>query len=179
MDRNWWHAVAGVALAFAPAMASAARTTEPFREAHAEIREHLGHLQGAVGALSEASAEERKAKMAFVVKFLNEHIRTHAAWEEKVLYPVVDRYAGGPADRPFTSTMRYEHRIIGRWIDELAAESAKPQPDATAFARRADNVLGLIGAHFEEEEEVLLPVLDAKMSPDDFRREIGDPLTHH
>lgn len=105
--------------------------------------------------------------MARVVRFFREHIKPHAEWEERVLYPAVDkRAASGP--NPFTASMRYEHRIVVRWTDELANT-----PDVIGFARRADNLLGLVWAHFEEEEEVLLPILDRSMSKEEFDQEIG------
>ncbi len=116
--------------------------------------------------------------MASIAGFLQDHILAHAKWEESVLYPVVDRLArSGP--EPFTATMRYEHGIVGRWIAELAAEAKRPAPDVDAFARRTDNVLGLLAAHFEEEEEVLLPLLDRSLSPAEFRREILDKMEGH
>ena len=152
--------------------------TEPFREEHAEIRVHLGHLHQMAGELRTAAASETPATMRFVVKFLNEHIRAHAEWEEQVLYPVVDRLAKGGKE-PFTATMRHEHRIVGRWIDELAAEAAKPVPGVETFARRTDYLLGLITAHFEEEEEVLLPLIDRGMSAAQFKRDVLDRMKAH
>ena len=56
--------------------------------------------------------------------------------------------------------MRYEHGVVGRWIGELAQEAKRPAPDVKAFTRRTDNLLGLLEAHFEEEEHVLLPILE-------------------
>ena len=151
------------------------RPTEPFRREHVEIKEHLDHLKTEIGKLAAAPPGEQKASMQHVVSFVREHIKPHAEWEEQVLYPAVDRRAAsGP--NPFTASMRYEHRIVVRWTDELASMASSATPDITAFARRADNLLGLIWAHFEEEEEVLLPILDRTMSKEDFEREIG---RHH
>jgi hemerythrin-like domain-containing protein len=90
----------------------------------------------------------------------------------------VDRLAGGGSNA-FTSTMRYEHRIVGRWIAELRAESDKARIDAAKFARRTDNLLGLLWAHFEEEEEVLLPFIDKGMSKAQFERALGEPGGAH
>lgn len=170
---------AGAAPAVTPAPAGAApappggeRATEAFRRQHVEIKEHLGHIHGMVGRLAAAPPAEHRDKMGLIVEFLKDHIGTHAAWEERALYPVVDRQAGGGA-HPFTASMRHEHRIVERWIGELEQEAAKPSPDAVAFARRADNLLGLIWAHFEEEEEVLLPILDRTMTREQFEREVG------
>jgi hypothetical protein len=69
--------------------------------------------------------------------------------------------------------MRYEHTIVGRWIDELAAMAAGPTLDAKAFARKSDRLLGLIAAHFEEEEEVLLPILDRATTREELEKELG------
>lgn len=151
--------------------------TANFRVEHESIREHLEHIAAMVGSLGPKPAAERRETMAFVARFLDEHIRSHAAAEEAVLYPAVDRRAAsGP--HPFTATMRWEHTIVGRWIDALAREAAKPEPDPVAFARQADRLLGLITAHFEEEEEVLLPILDATMTREEFEREVGSRLRH-
>ena len=70
--------------------------------------------------------------------------------------------------------MRYEHKVVNRWIEELERFAEAEKPDVVAFARRTDNLLGLIWAHFEEEEEVLLPILDRTMTTVEFQREILD-----
>lgn len=151
------------------------RPTAAFRSEHAQVQEHLRHVHDWVGALSAQAAGARKQTAQKVVAFFESHIKPHAEWEERFLYPIVDELAGAGANR-FTSTMRHEHRIVGRWIGELRAESEKPSLDAARFARRTDNLLGLIWAHFEEEEEVLLPFIDRGMSKAQFEerlREIG------
>jgi hemerythrin-like domain-containing protein len=136
------------------------------------MKAHLDQVDEGIRNLGGAAEPEQLEMMRWVVRFLEEHIRPHAAWEERVLYPAVDkRAASGP--NPFTASMRYEHRVIARWMGELATESVKPRPDAKAFARRADNLLGLLWAHFEEEEEILLPILDASMSHEELMQEIG------
>ena len=160
-------------------MDASPRVTESFRQKHSEIHEHLTHIDGMAGNLDGQSAGMQRETMARIVKSLKTHILAHAASEEKVLYPVIDRYAGvGVAGSTFTSSMRYEHRVVERWISELERMSAASTPDATAFARRADNLLGLINAHFEEEEEVLLPILEAKMTPEQFQKEIMSRMAH-
>ena len=154
------------------------RPTAAFRAEHEEVREHLRHVNEWTGALSAQAPAAQKKTAQKVVAFFEQHIKPHAEWEERFLYPVVDRLAGGGANA-FTSTMRYEHRIVGRWIGELRAESDKPKLDAAKFARRTDNLLGLLWAHFEEEEEVLLPFIDKKMSKAQFERELGEAGRAH
>jgi hemerythrin-like domain-containing protein len=145
------------------------RPTEPFRQEHRNLQVDLRHLDGRLDALVTATASEKQRIMAEVVGFLNEHIRPHAVWEERVLYPLVDEKAGSKPGHRFTASMRFEHTIVGRRIDELDALRRRPRVEAAAFLRFADKLLGLITAHFEEEEQVLLPILDATMTPEEFR----------
>jgi len=152
------------------------RPTAPFRAEHVEVKEHLGHIDAMIGSLPTAPAASQRQTMTMVANFLHEHIRKHAEWEEAKLYPAVDRRTH-EGKYPFTASMRYEHRIVGRGIDDLAARAKAETIDAVAFARAADRLVGLIQAHFEEEEEVLLPILDATMTQEEFAKELGE-LAH-
>lgn len=147
------------------------RATDPFRLEHRDIADLLADFENQIGKLPEADREERKQTMTRVIAFLRGHVLPHAAWEERVLYPAVDRRAGSGENR-FTATMRHEHAIVARWTDELAREAFRAEPDAVWFARRADRLLGLLQAHVENEEEVLLPVLDWTMTAEEFENEI-------
>jgi hemerythrin-like domain-containing protein len=149
--------------------------TQPFRDEHAHLRQHLEHVRAWVGEIPTLPAEARAPIAERVVGFLEAHVVPHAEWEERVLYATVDRYAGGAADFPFTSSMRREHHVLGRWIGELRERIA--QKAWIAFCRRADNLLGLLEAHLECEEEVALPVLDQQMTPEAYRAEVG--ITTH
>jgi hemerythrin-like domain-containing protein len=124
------------------------------------------------GSMIKSDAEAQRKTANKVVEFLRDHILAHAEWEERHLYPAVDKrvHAG---EHPFTASMRYEHRIIGRWIDELRQLAAKPSVDAAGFVRNTDRLLGLITAHFEEEEEVLLPILDQRTTKEELEKELG------
>ena len=149
------------------------RATESFRAEHVVLHNHLLEVEQWTGELFREGKSAQKKTMLQIVSFFKEHIKPHAEWEEKKLYPAVDKRASrGP--EPFTSTMRYEHRIVARWIDELDKEASSKKPDPKAFARESYQLLGLIKAHFEEEEEVLLPVLDRSMTPEQFKFEILD-----
>jgi hemerythrin-like domain-containing protein len=160
-----------------PAIGTDELPTAGFRSEHAETKEHLRHLDGMVRSLDGEGAAEQAKTMSFVVKFLREHILTHAAWEEAHLYPLVDERAGRTGE-PFTASMRYEHGIIGREIEELSGLATAPAPDSKAFARGADRLLGIIGAHFEKEEEVFLPLIDRSMTPEEVEKALGTPAAH-
>jgi len=144
--------------------------TELFRREHAEFNAFLTEISQQVDQLYTGAAVN-PAMLVAIVQKLTRHITPHAEWEERVLYPVVDRHAGG-GRQVFTASMRYEHRIIARQLAELAQEAHRQAPDARRFARHADHLLGLMAAHFEAEEEVLLSLLDSSMTADEFRREV-------
>jgi len=150
--------------------------TELFRREHADFQACLVEVGELVGKLHAGMAADQET-LAAVVEQLSRHITPHAEWEERVLYPVVDRYAGG-GHPVFTASMRYEHRIIARQLAELAHESHRQAPDARRFARHADHLLGLVAAHFEAEEEVLLTLLDSSMTAEEFRREVMEQEQH-
>lgn len=170
--------VIGTSLALALPAAAGERATESFRAEHAEVREHLSHLEAMVGSMGTADAAGRKKTAGFVVKFLKEHLLEHAKWEEERLYRAVDQRTHG-APHAFTATMRHEHVIVGRWVGELATMAAAAEVDATAFARKADRLLGLVAAHFEEEEDVLLPILDKSTTRAELEKELGMGVHAH
>jgi iron-sulfur cluster repair protein YtfE (RIC family) len=139
-----------------------APVTAPLRAARAQIRRALAALAERIGALPSLPLEERAAAMGRLVAELDERLRPHLEFEERTIHPVVDKFAcEGPA--AFSASMRYEHTIIYRWLAELG-QRAGDASAAVAFSRRADNLLGVVLAHFELEEEVLFPVLDRTMS---------------
>lgn len=138
-----------------------------FRAEHKEVLLHLGHVKEWAGALATQKADAQRKTALRIVEFFNGHIRPHAESEERTLYPLIDELTD-TRKHPFTSSVRHEHRVVGRWIDELVAEVRKDAPDYVAFARRTDNLLGLLWAHFEEEEQVLLPIVDQRLSAEQF-----------
>lgn len=161
-----------VLAALAAAMpASAEPASAAFRAEHVEVRKHLEHVREWTGALARQPKEKRAQAAKDIVAFFEGHIVPHAEWEEAKLYPAIDELAGTKAPNRFTATMRHEHRIVGRWIKDLRELAGREE--YAAFARRADNLLGLITAHFEEEEEVLLPLADRAMTREQFERRMG------
>jgi len=137
--------------------------TAGFRRHHEELKNVLGDWTLMVDALHDASPSRQSEIMDFSVGFLKQHVLTHTAVEERILYPAVERYAG----RELTLSLREEHRLLRSRVRDLEAT-----PEAATFCHRAHEVAGLLAAHFDVEEAVLLPVLDRRMTPEQFRREV-------
>jgi hypothetical protein len=150
--------------------------TAPLREARGRLRQALAAVADRVGEVATLPVEDRGAAMEQLAAELEARLAPHLEWEERTVHPVVDKFAcEGPA--AFSASMRYEHEIIRRGLGELRGLAADPAA-ATAFSRRADNLLGVVLAHFELEEEVLYPILDraiACAAPGAARAAGGEP----
>jgi hemerythrin-like domain-containing protein len=72
-----------------------------------------------------------------------------------------------------TATMKADHNEIVARIDRLADTLARIEQDspdpalARDLARQLVGLAAILQLHFRKEEEVLLPVLDASLGPDD------------
>ncbi len=136
--------------------------TAPLREVRAHLRQEFARIAERVGALRDLPLGAGAAAMEDIAAELLARLRPHLEWEERVIHPVVDKFAcEGPAT--FSTSMRYEHAIIYRGLDELRAQASDPAA-VVAFSRRADNLLGVVLAHFELEEQVLFPILDRALA---------------
>ncbi len=151
--------------------------TASFRAEHAQVKEHLRHIDSMAGGLAAQDPEKQLRTAAFITEFLTDHILSHAAWEEEHLYPSVEKRTHGGEHR-FTASMRYEHGIIARGIEDLKTRAAEARFDPAGFTRATDRLLGVIAAHFEKEEEVFLPVLDKSMTREEVEKELSIGEAH-
>lgn len=87
-------------------------TPASFRAHHAEIREHLGHIDTLAQRLADEAPAEQRDTMRFVARFPEEHILTHASDEARTLYPRADATAGAA----FPRSKRYEHAVVSAWV---------------------------------------------------------------
>jgi iron-sulfur cluster repair protein YtfE (RIC family) len=140
--------------------------TEPLRAEHAELRPHLAELAtlaADVGTWSDGTP----SRLVALVGFLREHLVPHARAEEAALYPAVEQAMGAPGA---TDTMKADHVDIVARIDRVADLVAGIGERAPAADRREQlraELYGLdavLALHFAKEEDVLLPVLDDRLS---------------
>ena len=132
------------------------RPTEAFREEHRHLLVHVDQIRVAAGEVSDLAVEEREAVVGRVLDFLRNMLLPHAEWEEQVLYTAVGELLG---DAKATAIMSRDHVAIGRMVEALA------ETDLEDIARLQELLYGLhalITVHFEKEEEIYLPLLDAR-----------------
>ncbi len=135
--------------------------------------------QEALALSPEAPAEEQQRHVDAVLTFLHDELMPHAGAEEAVLYPVADRVAGTPAPLRYTDVLRYEHTVVHDAVGTLDAwaQAGDRSPEAIAtFQRHVVELVGLSRGHFGGEENVVLALLDERMSAEEFRAEVIAPL---
>lgn len=117
----------------------------------------------------DACVAEIRRGVEEVYDFLAHHLKPHAEAEEAALYPVVQKVLGSP---DATKTMSRDHVEVGRYIEELAALK-KNISGATLNAEQVKSLrrvlygaYALVKLHFAKEEEVYLPILDQRLTPE-------------
>ncbi len=129
--------------------------TQPFRDEHAALVNHIEHIRQAAADLPFVSPDERKAIVERILSFLRGTLLPHADAEERVLYPEWEQLVGSP---DAAAPMIHDHRAILARADELAR--ADPA-DLDRLQELLYGLYALISVHFGKEEEIQLPALDA------------------
>ena len=162
-----------------PPPAGGTETTASFRAHHAEIRAKLDEAASRAMALPSAPPEEVGDRIHEIVHFFHHELIPHAEAEESVLYAAADRLVPTEHGRRYTDSLRYEHTVVARevaWLhDTMEAGNHSPAVIAE-IQRRTLELVGLVKAHFGAEEDVILAAFDALMSPEDFQREVVEPM---
>lgn len=143
--------------------------TQPLHNEHKELFPSVDRIRQVAERIGEAPIAEIRQGVEEVYDFLAYHLKPHAEAEEAALYPVVQNVLGSP---DATRTMSRDHVEVGRYIEELAAlkngltDQALTPAQATALRRVLFGVYALLKVHFAKEEEVYLPILDQRLTPE-------------
>lgn len=150
--------------------------TQPLRDEHADLLPHLAELDTVAAGLVDWKPDT-PARLDDIVEFLRDHLVPHARAEEAALYPRVEQAMSAPGA---TDTMKADHVEIVRRSDALAAlvaavDAGPAAPDqAEQLRAQLYGLSAILTLHFHKEEDVLLPVLDAKLSVDDAKAMFAD-----
>ena len=143
--------------------------TQPLRDEHKELFPSVDRIRQVADLIGEASISEIQQGVEEVYDFLANHLKPHAEAEDAALYPAVQKVLGSP---DATRTMSRDHTEIGRYIDELASlnenlSTVALTSELTRSLRRVlYGVYALVKVHFAKEEEVYLPILDPRLTPE-------------
>jgi len=143
------------------------RLTQPLRDEHKELLPHIELLRTTADAIGDASISSLRRSFDEVYAFLTHHLLPHAQAEERALYPVVGRLMGAPEA---TATMSRDHVEVGRLTGELGSlrshldNASMDVSQERALRRVLYGLYALVKVHFAKEEEVYLPILDARLT---------------
>lgn len=143
--------------------------TQPLREEHKGLFPSVDRIRQVAELIGEASISEVRQGVEEVYEFLAYHLKPHAEAEDAALYPVVQKVLGSP---DATRTMSRDHVEVGRYIEELASlkknvnEMVLTSEQTQALRRVLYGVYAIVKVHFAKEEEVYLPVLDQRLTPE-------------
>ena len=149
---------------------------QPLREEHQELLPQIERVRAVADLIGDASVETLQRAVDEVYAFLTLHLIPHAHAEDAALYPVIGKVMGAARA---TATMSRDHVEVGRLTDELAAvrsEIATIYPDerqAKALRRILYGLYALIKVQFAKEEEIYLPLLEARLTDDEARELFG------
>lgn len=141
--------------------------TQPLRDEHEELLPHLEHILGLADVIAAGANPTLVERVGKIHGFLADDLLHHADVEEEALYPVVAGVMGAPEA---TATMSRDHVEIGRLVEELRV--VKDQLVDGSISHRQANELrrllyglhAIVKLHFRKEEEVYLPLLDARLT---------------
>ena len=142
--------------------------TQPLRDEHKDLWPHVEVLRATADAVGETPVEALERSVDEVYDFLARHLIPHAQAEDRALYPVVQKIMGAPEA---TATMSRDHVEVGRLTEELGTLRAQlagvasiTVSQAKALRRVLYGLYALVKLHFAKEEEVYLPLLDARLN---------------
>jgi iron-sulfur cluster repair protein YtfE (RIC family) len=129
--------------------------TQPFRDEHRELIEHIEHLAEAARQMPQLTSEEREALRDRVLEFLRGTLIPHATAEEQVLYPEWARLVGF-ADAAVP--MIHDHEAIAARVNRLETVDVG---QVDTLQELLYELHALVSVHFAKEEDIQLPVFDA------------------
>ena len=138
----------------------------PLREEHRELLPRVEIVRAAADSVG-GDTTSLSVLIGEAFDFLAQQLIPHAAAEDAVLYPEVQRIMGAPEA---TATMSRDHVEVHRLTDALATLRARLQ--AGESGDELDNELrrvlyglhALVRLHFAKEEEVYVPLLEQRLS---------------
>jgi len=146
-----------------------ATITQPLRDEHKELVPNIEMLRTVADSIDGAPEESVRRGVEEAYIFLTHHLIPHAQAEEKALYPVVGKLMGASEA---TATMSRDHVETARLIEEMGSLRSQlvgisvSEPQAQALRRVLYGLYAVVKVHFAKEEEIYLPILDARLTPE-------------
>ncbi len=148
-------------------------TTAALRAEHTKLLASVVAMAERVEKLHEQTTPLQMMMAREVLDLVRKNIAPHARAEEYTLYPAAD-WAAGEGSK-ISEVPRFEHQLITRRCEELD-KAIQSGASGGRLMHLSYGILGLIMAHFQATEEVLLPYLDKAFDQARFEKEVLNPF---
>lgn len=154
---------------------------DQLRQDHEDIQTVLAIMAEMSNRLGGASPVN-PVDLVKVVTYLEEFVlRGHLAKEERYLYPAIAQ-TGLPSDSGPLAVMVAEHQMAGNFLAgmrQAAADWGQGDEDhRRVIGEYARNYALLVAQHMEEEEQVVYPMAEQRLSPD-AKRHLEEAFSQH
>jgi iron-sulfur cluster repair protein YtfE (RIC family) len=143
------------------------------RDEHKELVAHIELLRTVADSIGSASIETLREGVGQAYTLLIHQLIPHAQAEEQVWYPTVGRLLRA---LEATDTMSRDHLEVIRLTEELEAlrlhlfYAPLSESDEQALRRVLYGLYAIIKLHLAKEEEIYLPVLEARLPAEEVER---------
>jgi iron-sulfur cluster repair protein YtfE (RIC family) len=150
-----------------------AALSQPFRDEQRELISRIETLRTVADSIGSAPLEAVREGTREACTFLMHHLIPHAQAEEQVLYPTIGRLLRAP-EAP--ATMSRDHLEVIRLTEELEELRLRlfytplSESDEKALRRVLYGLYAIIKVHLAKEEEIYLPILEARLPPEEAHR---------
>jgi len=152
--------------------AAGAPESERTRAEHRELAPGIEAMRALADRLEELPAAELAARLEEARRFLEEELLPHDEREDAEVYPLVVRRHGAESAAAMGRThleIRHLATLFSRMVGEVPAEAMAAE-DLRDLRRVLYGLHAILRLHFAQEEQQLLPLLEAELSP---RRRAG------
>ena len=146
---------------------------QAIRDEHRELRARIELLPTVADSIGAAPTEALREGVGQAYIFLVHQLIPHAQAEEQVLYPTVARLLRA---LEATETMSRDHLEVIRLTEELEAlrlhlfYAPLSESDEQALRRVLYGLYAIIKLHLAKEEEIYLPLLEARLPAEEVDR---------
>lgn len=147
--------------------------TLPLRDEYKELLPSIELLQTVADSIGEAPIGSLRQGIDEAYEFLTHHLLPQAQAEEQALYPVVGRLMRASEA---TATMIRDHIEVDQLTEELwplrshLVSEAMSVDQEEALRRMLYGLYAVVKLYFAKEEEVYLPILDVRLTPEEASR---------
>jgi hemerythrin-like domain-containing protein len=131
---------------------------------HREMEHVVTRIEATAEMAGNLAARDLASALRSVLDSIEKTLLPHLDWEDNFCYPEMDRLAGTPWA---TRLLRLQHQQIRQFVERLEADwlALRREPSHRQLVDLRARLYGLhalMSAHFEQEERVILPFLDAE-----------------